>query len=55
VKKIKTRKVLQRYADQNREAKPKGQIGSSGVGSPTGTLALSGTIRVGSLIKQREQ
>jgi hypothetical protein len=31
------------------------EIGSSGVGSPTGTLALSGSIRVGSLIKQEEQ
>jgi hypothetical protein len=54
MKKIKTRKGLQQWVDRNREAKPKGQIGSSGVGSPTGTLALSGSIKVGSLIKQRE-
>jgi hypothetical protein len=29
------------------------EIGSSGVGSPTGTLALSGSIKVGSLINKK--
>jgi hypothetical protein len=67
MKKIKTRKRLQKYVDTNgkeqrdtpitdteiRQDKYEGQRGGTGVGSPTGINGTTGSVRVGSLIKNK--